>query len=299
MMSGFAAALQLTYLLGSLTIQSYICQPPAAPDILSPADQSVVTDGVAFTVSGQGEHQSTIIISEDTTALVSVQADSSNHFSANVTVQGVGEHTLNVKAARPCGTTQGNQITVIAEANTTPVDPTDPTEPTNPTTPVTPGTPSTGGEPASPNYPDGETPLPDTDSDNQGTSKGLKLTVTDPLNESSTTDSSVFLKATTSRDATLAVFIDGEEVGTTYLPRTEFGLSVPLKVGLNEIYVKAQGKDGSATVKLTVTRYAQQSPSYDGTTWAQSEAGRTTIRVVAISIVTILLLVVIIGLIFL
>lgn len=293
MFSGFASALQLTYLLGSLTIQSYICQPPTAPTIIEPIDGSSVVVGVPFTVTGNGPEESTIVISADGTDVVSVQADATQQYSANITLSSEGSHTISTQATRSCGSTQGSTITV--EAIQSEVPPVDPVEPGTPS-PETPGVPSTNGdeEQLSPDtgMPPAVTPKPDTTSDDQGTSKGLSLSVKTPTNFSTTTDESVFVTGTTSKSATVSISVNGDLAGSTLTAQTTYGLGIPLKLGENTIRVTATASDGTtASVTLNVTR--QQASA--NVSWASSESGQATIRVVAIAAISILLILAIIG----
>lgn len=295
MLSGFASALQLVSLVGSLTISSYICQPPTAPTISVPVDGSVVTVGSPFTVSGNGPSESSIIISNDGNPLITVQADSSNQFSANVTVATQGEHTMSVQSSRPCGTAQGGQITVTAHLPI-PVDPTNPTNPSQPPQPIAPNTPNQP-QPTD-EIPPIDTPTTTTDSDEQGTSKGLFLNVTNPINNSATTDPSVFVSGSTNYASTISILVNGTNVGTTHVDYPTFGLNTPLNIGDNTIVITATSEEGTASVKLNVTRHPSENVQVVGD-WQQSEAGKTAIKVVAVSAISLLVLLVIIGLILL
>lgn len=305
MFSGIGSALiQLIYLVGSFTtIQSYICQPPTAPIIVSPESGTAHPIGTAFTVSGTGPTESSIVISDNTVDVVSVQANESNQFSANVILTSEGEHTLSVKAVRSCGQAQGNEITVTGGPAIPPVDPVDPvdpidpvdpTPPTNPSNPAQPSEPSTPGTPTTPETPP-EVPQPNTDSDGQGTSEGLYLSIDSPANNSTTTDSSVFVGGSTNAPSTVIITVNGTEVARTLVKQSEFGMSVPLSVGANTIVVSATGDEGKASVQLTVTR----NTTNQDIAWYQTETGQMTIRVAAVSLISILIVVVIIGIILL
>lgn len=302
MLSGFLSALQLSYLIGSLTIQSYICQPPNAPVITSPVDNYSVEAGQAFTVTGEGDFQSAIILSNDSNDLVSVQADETNHFSANVTFAQEGTQSLSVKSYRTCGTTQGNSITIeVTPSTTPPVDPVDPVDPIDPTTPVNPTQPAnpspTRPSPTQPTIetPSQPVPQPDTSSDDQGTSKGLFLSIQNPANNSTTTESSVFINGSTNYPSKIIITVNGTVMAQTFMANSAFGLSVPLTEGENEVVIAASAEEGSASVKLAITRAAENQQ----TAWYQTEAGQMTVRVAAISVISILIIIVIIGIIIL
>lgn len=301
MFSGLVSAFQLTYLLGSLTtIQSYICQPPTAPLIVTPIDGASVEATKPFTVSGNGPFQSAIILSSNGSDLVSVQADENNHFSAQVTLTNEGAQTLSVKSERTCGSAQGNAVTLnVTPAIIDPVDPTDPTNPTNPTNPETPTGPG-GDQPNQPSTPNPTTPSitppqPDTNSDDQGTSDGLYLSIQSPANNSTTTDSSIFVSGSTNSPSKTSITINGQIMAQTFINSSTFGLNIPLTVGVNELTVTANAESGSATVTLTITRQAEEQK----VAWYQTEQGQTTIRIAAISLITLLIIIVIIGIIIL
>lgn len=298
MFSGLVSAFQLTYLLGSLTtIQSYICQPPTAPLIVTPIDGTSVEATKPFTVSGDGPFQSAIVISSNGSDLVSVQADDNNHFSAQVTLPNEGSQTISVKSERTCGTTQGNAVTLnVTPAIITPVDPTDPTNPTNPETPTSPGD-NTSDQPTSPNptSPVTPSPQPDTNSEEQGTSDGLYLSIQSPSNNSTTTDSSIFVNGSTDNPSKVSITVNGQIMAQTFINSSTFGLSVPLSVGVNELTITANAETGTASVKLTVTRQAEEQK----TAWYQTEQGQNAIRIAVISLIAILIIIVIIGIIIL
>lgn len=300
MFSGLLSAFQLTYLLGSLTtIQSYICQPPTAPLIVTPIDGTSVEATKPFTVSGDGPFQSAIVISANGTDLLSVQADENNHFSAQVTLNTEGPQTLSVKSERTCGTAQGNTVNLTVDpAIVVPVDPTNPTDPTNPINPETPTNPDDetdqSGNPA-PTDPSVTPPQPDTDSDEQGTSDGLYLAIKSPANNSTTTDSSIFVNGSTNAPSKVFITINGQIMAQTFIYSSTFGLTIPLSVGVNELTIAANAETGTATVKLTVTRQAEEQK----TAWYQTEQGQTAIRIAVISLITILIIIVIIGIIIL
>lgn len=281
MLSGFASALNIVYLVGSLTVQSYICQPPSEPILMMPVDGTTVTTGSAITVSGQGPQESSIIISDNGTDVASVQSDNNDSFSASIIIDSDGEHTLAVKATRSCGVTQGNTLTITATSGNTPL----PEEPTpSPLPPVTSMPPVYSGMPTQ------NLPKPETTSNDQNASKGLYLSVKNPINGSTTTDSSVFVRGVTNSNATVTISVNGTAVASTFRAHTSFGLSVPLSVGENTITVNATGSEGTASVTLSVTRLGEERQ----VPWYQTPEGQQTIRAVAIGSVVILIIIVII-----
>ena len=292
------------YLVGSFTtIQSYICQPPTAPIIVSPESGSTHPIGTAFTVSGTGPTESSIVVSDNTVDVVSVQANESNQFSANIILTTEGEHTLSVKAIRSCGQAQGNEITITGGPAIPPVDPVDPVDPIDPVDPAQPTTPSNPTQPNVPPVPTTpsnpetppEVPQPNTDSDGQGTSNGLYLSIDSPANNSTTTDSSVFVSGSTNKPSTIVITVNGTEVARTLVKQSEFGMSVPLTIGASTIIVTAVGDEGKASVQLTITRNSAN----EDVAWYQTETGQMTIRIAAVSLISILVVVVIIGIILL
>lgn len=288
MLNGLASMLQVTYLVGTLTVQSYICQQPSIPMITAPANNSSVTAGTSFLVSGQGPSESTVTLSVNGTDAVSLQPDESDHFSASLTVANAGDYSIGVKASRPCGSAVGTSILVTATTQTPPIQPEEP-EAETPSTPSPDPTPSPKPSPEKPSVII-DTPQPDVNSDDQGTSKGMSLALTSPLDQSVTTDGFAFVSGNLSHPGTVKITVNGSEVGATLSQSKSFGVSVPLEAGDNIIVVTASSNAGTASAKLSVTRQtaAQQIP------WHQTEVGEMTLRIATISAVSILLIIAII-----
>lgn len=299
MLSGIASVFQLTYLVSSLTIQSYICQPPQPPSITTPSATISVQAGQPVSFAGTGDYQSEIVLLDGTTPIVSLSPNQANQFSATVTFSTQGTKTMSVESRRSCGNAQGNSVTLTVTPAAQPQpEPTPQPQPTpQPSTPTSPQNIPT----AKPNAPFNvepdvaQAPPIDTTSDTQNTSKNLFLSIGNPANNSSTTDVSTLIEGSTNDPSTIIISINGVKVAQTFTASRSFSLSSPLESGENEILVQATSDQGAASVKLIVTRL----DTTQQLAWHQTEEGQTTIRVAAVSLVSILIILVIIGIIIL
>jgi hypothetical protein len=228
MLTGFASALLAISLFGSTTIHSYICAPPSAPSIASPSNGTSVVTGTPFIVSGIAEPNASIILSDNGVDVVALQADETNHYQGSMTAIASGSHTISARAERSCGSTVGSSVTVVATTSS-----------------VVPIPPISGSI---------EEPVVSPPSNGQDTPGELSLVIVSPKNNVTTTESSVFIDGYTSKIATVTITVNGETVASTYIPRTFFGMSVPLEIGENTVVISAASTTGTASTTLTVFR---------------------------------------------
>lgn len=222
-------------LLGSTTIHSYICTPPSAPSITAPLNGSSVVVGSPFIVGGSGEPNASIILSDNGVDAITLQADETNRYYGSMTAMESGRHTISVRAVRPCGSAVGSSITVDAKADSkTPVVPVVPVDPSQPT-------------PAA-----------------------LSLFIVSPKNGITTTESSVYIDGYTNMIATIVITVNGEIVGSTSIPRSFFGMNVPLEIGENTIAVSAVSTNGTASAAIKVIR----EKSIEKVAWYQAKLVR-------------------------
>jgi len=268
------------------TIQSYICQPPVSPTITTPKEGDTVFAGVSFSVTGTGTASSTISVSVDSTDVVDVTSDENGRYNGDVLLS-EGTHTISVNSNNPCGSSTGPTISVSAQIPPSPPDTTSAS--TDTATDQTPAAAVTA--PITTTTADQQQTSPTT-SDQQQTSKGIRLSISTPANNTSTTDPSIQIKGTTNRNAIETIKVGGTIVATTHTPALDFGASVPLSLGANTITITATSGSTSATVVLTITRNAPAQAK----AWYQTEAGKTVVRVAAVSGVSFIFVLFIIGL---
>lgn len=257
-----SAIVSLHALFGSVTVQSYICQPPDKPAIVSPADGSRVTAGnIDFTGSATASSQVTLMV--DGQAAAQLTADQFNAFQAQLTLA-AGSHTVGIASTSPCGDATGDDISLTASAP--PVPPSgggsSPSQSAPPAAAIT----------APPAH--GTTPPPE----QIVVSGKLTLSVAAPIDGTSTKQASIFVRGTTSALAKIQIAVNGAVVAQTLLPGTSFGLAVPLELNDNTITVSATGDNTLASVTLHVTRIfvAAPSPSSGRVSWWRTPPGIAT-----------------------
>ena len=96
-------------------------QPPSAPAITNPVDNSYDNDG-AFTLSGTAEANSTVAIFEGTNSKATTQTDTQGNWSESLSGVADGSHTYTAKATDAAGNTSA-----LSNASTLTVDTTPPT----------------------------------------------------------------------------------------------------------------------------------------------------------------------------
>lgn len=235
MVSSLISLLALPWFFGSVTVQSYICQQPAVPVIVSPAPGSKVSAG-AIQFSGTATASSMVTISVDSVPAVQTTASQNNSFSAQATLSN-GKHAIDVYSDSPCGSQAGNTIMLHAVS----------------TSQSTTG--GSGGSSLPGIQPGG--PIPSTSSEQPTATSSLRLVITVPASGYVTKSDSVYTSGTVSEPAIIHLFVNGKEVGRTLLSTRTFGLTTPLDLGINTITVQAMSDSGKKTSGVTyVTRVA-------------------------------------------
>lgn len=276
------AAISIPLLFANVTIQSYICQPPSVPAIISPADGSAVVSSNAVTVEGSATADSTVELTDNGQAYATVTADQNNSFGTQATFS-EGSHTLGVSVTNPCGTNIGGSVTITANSTPVPPSESDPT-PVPPdtfslrdfaTTPV-PSARDTVNEEAAPNEEPGS----------------LVLRNIYPVSGSTTTAASVYVGGLTSVPSIIEISANNKLVGKTMVNQTSFAMKVPLSMGANEITITAISGAERTSESLKVIRQESATPSA-ALAWYQTTPGKILITsIVAIILLLFILLVI-------
>lgn len=264
MIASTLGALSLLWAFGSVTIQSYICQPPTPPAITSPAAGTTVTSSTVQ-VSGDATSSSQVTLAINGRATVQTTADNFRHFAAQLPLASSGMQTISVSSVNPCGNANGNSVKILV------------LHLSSPSTQGSSGTPVTlsGGSTASSN--------PGLSVSN---TSGFQLIIKSPHEGLRTTAASVFTSGTTSEPASIHLFVNGREVAQTLTTTTAYGLSTPLQLGNNTITVKASSEHGSTQAQVNVTRLpvksAGQQAAIPVTPWWHTTPGKILITSAAI-----------------
>lgn len=254
--------LSLPILLSSVSIQSYVCQPPTVPIITSPTNGTKVTASTVVTIQGEATASATVKLTDNGQLFATISADQDNKFAAQTEFT-TDAHQIGVAVTSPCGDNDGDDIRITAKAPQPPISTID--------TPVI--VPTESSPQAQPNV---AAPARRTE---QKKDK-LKLDVFSPFDGETTSSPSIFVTGKTNIDATERVFINGKQVASTNRASAFFGLSAPLTIGANTVTVIANSGKQSARLTVSVTRNVPSSKSVVAKdAWYETVAGKVAVTV--------------------
>ena len=272
MLASSLAALGFHVVLGSVSIRSYICQPPDVPAITSPADGTTATEGDAIIVKGTATADTSVTLSENGQTYAVVTADQNNTFAAQAQFS-VGSHELGLVTTNPCGTNSGDTVTIHVAAK--PDEPT-PAEPTTPSNPIQQWFDKLFHNE---NKREQDTPSSKKQSTKPSSTPALALTDVYPLDNFTTTDTSVYFTGRTTIPATEQIVVNDKKRAQIKRKQKLFGVAVPLSVGINQITITAVSGDEKVSLTRVVKREEAKNTkaSPNNTPWYRTTPGKIVI----------------------
>lgn len=263
------------FLLGSLTVQSYICQPPMVPVVQQPSDSSSIVSGETIVIKGVSTASTRVTLSESGQVIATVTADENNNFSAQTTFL-VGSHQIDTRADNPCGSEIGESIHVTATEPRVGASPALLPPATSNVHPFTLPTNLPGAQ-VTPQNPSGPSTI----------SHGFELMITSSY-DSSTAADSLFVTGQTNRTATERISINGTFIASSDVPQSHFGLSVPLAMGTNHITVVATSGTLRVSTTFSIERVAVNTSVVKSPAWYRTTPGKVVIVSAAIIIILVI-----------
>lgn len=284
-------AISFQMLFASISIQSYICQPPEVPVITNPSNGATITGDTLVSVEGSATADTSVMLTDNSQAYATVTADQNNKFRLQTTFTS-GDHTLGIRTTNPCGVNSGASIDITV------LEP-----PKTPTPPQSSGQPDDTTDQAKPRV---DSPLTNKVIQDDGLTRPSKMpadkkleTKNDvyiynvyPKDGTNTSDVSVYLTGQINVPATVEVSIKGKVVASTEKNQASFGISIPLELGRNDVSIIAKTLDKQAAKTLTIFRNENRKNETANTVWYQTTPGKIIIATSIAAVILVIILLV-------